>query len=630
MKRTIYMLLLAFLFAAVQAQAKEVKVSGTVTDAATGAALPGVAIKLKGTNQGTTTDSKGKYSLQVPDDKATLVFSYIGYKPKEVKVGNRQVMDVQLSVDNKVLQEVVMTGYATESKVRIRGNATLQGQVAGVQVRKGRGVGLYDAEKLNHNTENYDYIKESSFQSARKSPLSTFSIDVDKASYSNVRRFLNNGQLPPVDAVRIEEMINYFSYDYPQPAGDAPFSVTTELSECPWNKENQLLHIGLQGKDIPTANLPASNLVFLVDVSGSMDTPDKLPLVKAGFRLLVEQLRPQDKIAIVVYAGAAGLVLPPTPGNKKDKIMEALHMLEAGGSTAGGAGINLAYKVAQEQFMPGGNNRVILATDGDFNVGVSSDGELSRLIEKKRETGIALTVLGFGTGNLKDSRMEQLADKGNGNYAYVDNILEAKKVFVNEFGGTLFTIAKDVKLQLEFNPAKVKAYRLIGYENRALQDEDFNDDRKDAGELGSGHTVTALYEIVPAGAKLAAADIAGGNVDDLKYQKTNLSDGATSTDELLTLKLRYKAPDGKQSKLITSTVSTRAVAARATSDNFRFAAAVAAFGMLLRESEFKGNASFAQVLELAEGARGADKEGYRAEFIRLVNSRTLLSDNLAR
>ncbi len=624
------MLLLAFLFAAVQAQAKEVKVSGTVTDAATGAALPGVAIKLKGTNQGTTTDSKGKYSLQVPDDKATLVFSYIGYKPKEVKVGNRQVMDVQLSVDNKVLQEVVMTGYATESKVRIRGNATLQGQVAGVQVRKGRGVGLYDAEKLNHNTENYDYIKESSFQSARKSPLSTFSIDVDKASYSNVRRFLNNGQLPPVDAVRIEEMINYFSYDYPQPAGDAPFSVTTELSECPWNKENQLLHIGLQGKDIPTANLPASNLVFLVDVSGSMDTPDKLPLVKAGFRLLVEQLRPQDKIAIVVYAGAAGLVLPPTPGNKKDKIMEALHMLEAGGSTAGGAGINLAYKVAQEQFMPGGNNRVILATDGDFNVGVSSDGELSRLIEKKRETGIALTVLGFGTGNLKDSRMEQLADKGNGNYAYVDNILEAKKVFVNEFGGTLFTIAKDVKLQLEFNPAKVKAYRLIGYENRALQDEDFNDDRKDAGELGSGHTVTALYEIVPAGAKLAAADIAGGNVDDLKYQKTNLSDGATSTDELLTLKLRYKAPDGKQSKLITSTVSTRAVAARATSDNFRFAAAVAAFGMLLRESEFKGNASFAQVLELAEGARGADKEGYRAEFIRLVNSRTLLSDNLAR
>ncbi|MFD2999445.1 von Willebrand factor type A domain-containing protein [Pontibacter toksunensis] len=623
MKKTICMLLLALLFVGLRAEAQERTVAGTVRDAATNAALPGVTVTIKGTSRGAATDEFGKYTIKVPDDKATLVFDYIGYEQKEVKVGKRQVVDVQLKPDNQVLQEVVVAGYGTERKVRFRGNTTIQGVASGVNVQRAP-VSMADAEVLRHNTENYNYIKESTFKDAKKAPLSTFSIDVDKASYSNVRRFLNNGQKPPVDAVRIEEMINYFSYDYPQPTGDAPFSVITELSECPWNKENQLLHIGLQGKAIPTENLPAANLVFLIDVSGSMDTPDKLPLVKSGFKLLVDQLRPQDKVAIVVYAGAAGMVLPSTPGNNKDKIMQPIEMLEAGGSTAGGAGINLAYALAQEQFVKGGNNRVILATDGDFNVGISSDSELTRLIEKKRDTGIYLTVLGFGTGNLKDSRMEQLTDKGNGNYAYVDNILEAKKVFVNEFGGTLFTIAKDVKLQLEFNPAKVKAYRLIGYENRALQDEDFNDDKKDAGELGSGHTVTALYEIVPANAK--NSDTATGKVDDLKYQETKLSAGAAATDELLTLKLRYKDPESSQSKLITSTVSTKAVPANTTSDDFRFSAAVAAFGMLLRDSEFKGSATYAQVLELAEGALGEDKEGYRAEFVRLVKSKNLLSD----
>ncbi|AKD05756.1 hypothetical protein PKOR_15370 [Pontibacter korlensis] len=625
MKRIIYTLLLVLLFAGLRAEAQERVITGTVRDAGSDKVLPGVSVVLKGTNKGAATDQYGKYSISIPNEKAILIFSFIGYEREEIKVGKQQVIDVLLKPDTKALEEVVVTGYGQQRKISIRGNSALEGKVTGVQVQKHTAAVLYNEVMLPHNTENYNYIQESTFQSAKKNPLSTFSIDVDKASYSNVRRYLSNGQLPPVDAVRIEEMVNYFSYDYLQPTGDAPFSVTTELSVCPWNRENQLLHIGLQGKDIPTDNLPPSNLVFLIDVSGSMSMPEKLPLVKAGFKLLVDQLRPQDKVAIVVYAGAAGLVLPPTTGNSKDKIMEAIEMLEAGGSTAGGAGINLAYKVAQEQYMDGGNNRVILATDGDFNVGVSSDSELERLIEKKRETGIALTVLGFGTGNLKDSRMEQLADKGNGNYAYVDNILEAKKVFVNEFGGTLFTIAKDVKLQLEFNPVHVKAYRLIGYENRTLQAEDFNDDKKDAGELGSGHTVTALYEIVPASAK--GTTTAVGTVDDLKYQDVELNKNAAASDELLTLKLRYKSPEGGASKLITSTVSSKPIVESASSDNFRFSAAVAAFGMLLRNSEFKGIATYAQVLELAQGAQGADKERYRAEFIRMVKSRSLLSEN---
>lgn len=617
MKKQLYTLLLALLMLGLHAHAQSVTVTGTVTDAANGAPLPGVSVTEKGTKSGVATDQFGKYSLQVSGEKAILVFRFIGYQTQEVKVGKRQAVDVQLQVETHTLQEVVVTESVNAKGIRLRGVA------AGVAVQEQRNAYVaYDREVL-HNTENYSQIQESRFQEARKAPLSTFSIDVDRASYSNVRRFLQQGQKPPVDAVRIEEMVNYFSYDYPQPTGEAPFAVYTELSQCPWNKENQLLHIGLQGKKIATDNLPPSNLVFLLDVSGSMASPDKLPLLKSGLNLLVDQLRPQDRVAIVVYAGAAGLVLPSTPGNQKEKIWQALDKLEAGGSTAGGAGINLAYQVAQEQFMKGGNNRIILATDGDFNVGVSSDGALNRLIEEKRESGIFLTVLGFGTGNLKDSRMEQLANKGNGNYAYIDNILEAKKVFINEFGGTLFTIAKDVKLQLEFNPAKVKAYRLIGYENRTLQSEDFNDDKKDAGELGAGHTVTALYEIVP----VSARGTKTASVDELRYQQSQLNKQATDTDELLTLKLRYKDPEGSRSKLITTTVSGKAtVQPGQTSDNFRFAAAVASFGMLLRDSEFKGNATYAQVLELAQSALGNDAEGYRAEFIKLVKSRTLLSD----
>jgi Ca-activated chloride channel homolog len=623
MKKNLFLLFALLLFG-LTATAQSRTITGTVTDANGGSPLPGVSVLIKGSSKGTATDQHGKYSLSIPDDKAVFVFRFIGYATQEIKVGSREVLDVKMQIDNRQLCEVVVTKQSV--------GRALAGKVVGVfsgrdQVQSEMYAPAYapvfDAAPLVHNTENYDFIKENAFLDAQKNPLSTFSIDVDNASYSNVRRFLNQGQRPPADAVRIEEMVNYFNYDYPQPIGDAPFSVTTELSACPWNKANQLLHIGLQGKRVPTDQLPPSNLVFLIDVSGSMFSPDKLPLVKAGLKLLVEELRPQDMVSMVVYAGAAGLVLPSTSGKEKKKIIAALDKLEAGGSTAGGAGINLAYKVAEENFVKGGNNRVILASDGDFNVGVSSDSELQRLIEKKRETGVFLTVLGFGTGNLKDSRMEQLANKGNGNYAYIDNIREAQKVFVNEFGGTLFTIAKDVKLQLEFNPAKVKAYRLIGYENRALANEEFNDDKKDAGDMGSGHTVTALYEIVPAGSD---SDSQAGSVDALKYQKTSLDPKAKRTDEMLTMKLRYKAPDGETSKLLNTTVSSQAIPAVQTSDNFRFSAAVAACGMLLRDSEFKGNSSFPMVLELAKNARGKDEEGYRIEFVNLVKSMGLLSE----
>jgi Ca-activated chloride channel homolog len=465
--------------------------------------------------------------------------------------------------------------------------------------------------------EGYNRIYDNSYQRASNNPLSTFGIDVDTASYSNVRRFINSGVMPPKDAVRLEELINYFTYDYPQPKGDRPFSINTEVANAPWNPQHKLVHIGLQGKSISTKNLPPNNLVFLIDVSGSMNSPDKLPLVKASLKYLVSELRAKDSVTIVVYAGAAGLVLPSTPGNQKEKILDAIDKLEAGGSTAGGAGIQLAYKVARENFIKQGNNRVILTTDGDFNVGVSSDGELVRLIEEKREQGVFLSVLGFGTGNLQDAKMEQLADKGNGNYAYIDSLLEAKKVLVTQMGGTLFTIAKDVKIQVEFNPAKVQAYRLVGYENRVLQNQDFNDDKKDAGELGAGHSVTAIYEIIPVG---IASDVKLPEIDPLKYQPNPVASSASQTDELMQVKLRYKKPNETVSQLITQSVMDKPVKLENASANFRFATAVAAFGMVLRNSEYKGTANFDEVLRLASQAKGEDKEGYRAEFIRLVES----------
>jgi Ca-activated chloride channel family protein len=469
------------------------------------------------------------------------------------------------------------------------------------------------------NTEEYDRIYENIFLDALKNPLSTFSIDVDTASYANVRRFINTNQYPYKDAVRIEEMINYFSYDYPLPKKTQPFAIYTEISGCPWNPDHRLIHIGLQGKMLESKHLPPSNLVFLLDVSGSMEPANKLPLLKKAFKLLVNELGEKDRVSIVVYAGAAGLVLPSTPANQKDKIFTALDRLRAGGSTAGGAGIQLAYKVAWENFIPDGNNRIILATDGDFNVGISSTSELVRTIEDKREKGIFLTILGFGMGNYKDGRMEQIADKGNGNYHYIDNLLEAKKVFVNDMRGTLFTIAKDVKIQVEFNPTKVKAYRLIGYENRLLKKEDFADDTKDAGELGAGHTVTALYEVIPYESKEEVPV-----VGDLKYQVVKIDPKAYRSKEILTVKLRYKKPDGKKSQLLEIPLADKNIALAKASENFKFSAAVAEFGMLLRDSEFKGQSSYEDVLKLAQQGKGQDRHGYRTEFIKLVEMCQLL------
>ena len=470
----------------------------------------------------------------------------------------------------------------------------------------------------NHAAEAYEPVTDNPFLAVGDNPLSTFSIDVDTASYSIVRRYLlQNRQVPPPAAVRIEELVNYFRYDYPQPKGDEPFTANVEVAGCPWNAEHRLVRLGIKGREVARDRRPLSNLVFLVDVSGSMQTPDKLPLVKESLRMLTEQMGENDRVAIVVYAGNSGQVLPSTSGIKKQAILTALDNLQAGGSTNGAQGIELAYQVAEANFVKGGVNRVLLATDGDFNVGVTDRGDLVKLIEKKAAGGVFLTTLGYGMGNLKDATLEQLADKGNGNYAYIDDAREAKKVLVEQMSGTLVTIAKDVKIQVEFNPAQVAAFRLIGYENRILRHEDFNDDKKDAGEIGAGHTVTALYELVPAG---KPAPEAAAGVEPLKYQqKTALTDAAAS-GELFTLKLRYKQPDADKSQLIEAPVKDAGLPyARATGD-FKFAASVALFGMLLRDSPYKGTASFAAALELAQEGRGSDPEGYRAEFIELVRA----------
>lgn len=464
------------------------------------------------------------------------------------------------------------------------------------------------------NTEAYDRIYENDYKSVKDYSLSTFSVDVDTASYSNMRRYLNQGSLPPRDAVRIEELVNYFSYDYQGPDGNVPFATRIELGECPWNKNNRLVHIGIKGKNVSNENTPPRNLVFLLDVSGSMNSSDKLPLLKKAMKMLVNQLGDKDHVSIVVYAGASGLLLPPVSGDNQKKIIESFSRLNAGGSTNGGQGIKLAYQTARKHFRKDGINRVILATDGDFNVGITNQGDLTRLIEKERESGVFLTVLGFGMGNLKDSTMEKLADKGNGNYAYIDNVAEARKVLVEQMGSTLNTIAKDVKIQVEFSPKHVKAYRLIGYENRMLKAEDFNNDKKDAGEIGAGHTVTAIYEVIPAGSKWT-----GDSIDPLKYQNTNTLSQAASNGEVLTLKIRYKAPDGTKSKLLTSVLHRANDVGSKTSDDFRFSAAVASFGMMLRDSKHKGQSSYAMVKKLAKGAYANDVHGYRAEFVRLVN-----------
>lgn len=482
---------------------------------------------------------------------------------------------------------------------------------------------LDPSQPLPADREGYANITENEFTSPRVEPLSTFSIDVDGASYSNARGLLTAGRLPPADAVRVEEFINYFKYSYPEPSGEHPFSIATEVAACPWEPQHKLVRIGLKAKSIPVKDLPPSSLTFLVDTSGSMAGPDRLGLVQAGLRLLVEQLRPQDRVAIVAYAGSAGLVLPSTKGSDKAAILAAIDALQSGGSTAGGQGIVLAYKTANENFLKKGNNRVILATDGDFNVGVSSDGELQKLIEKERESGVYLTVLGVGRGNYQDAKMEQLADKGNGNFAYLDDIMEARRVLVKEMGGTLVTLAKDVKLQVEFNPARVQAYRLIGYENRRLAAQDFNDDKKDAGELGAGHTVTALYEVVPPGVKRETP-----GVDPLKYQapRAGAEPQGEAGRELLTVKFRYKKPSGGPSLLLSRPLADESREFAAASEDFRWAVSAAGFGLVLRDSKHRGDLSLAQVRTLAQGARGADDDGMRAEMIRLVERAELLKN----
>ncbi|MEQ8361290.1 MAG: von Willebrand factor type A domain-containing protein [Cyclobacteriaceae bacterium] len=613
MKRKIFAMLIMVLSTIGLTLGQGRTITGTVS-MTNGLPLKGVNVLLVGSSESTATDRQGKYFITVPARGGTLLFSISGFQSQELKIGTANTINVVL---NSVPLPLVEAEDHAEMKLKSTkrydmGKSLSTGSHAPSQYR--------EVQQPEWNTEEYDGINENIFHGALQNPLSTFSIDVDAASYSNIRRFINNGQRPPKDAVRIEEMINYFQYDYQQPKGSDPFSIYTEISRAPWNENHRLVHIGLQGKKIPTENLPASNLVFLIDVSGSMSSANKLPLLKASFKLLVNQLRAQDRVAIVVYAGAAGLVLPSTSGACKEEIIEALDNLQAGGSTAGGAGIELAYKVAKENFKDGGNNRVIIATDGDFNVGSSSNASMERLIEEKRGDGVFLTALGYGMGNYKDSKMEILADKGNGNYAYIDNILEAQKVLVNEFGGTLFTIAKDVKLQVEFNPAKVQAYRLIGYENRVLRNEDFNNDNKDAGDLGSGHTVTALYEIIPVGVESEFYKI-----DELKYQNLVNNSFAATSKELLTVKFRYKDPSENKSKLIVHPLKDNVNQFEKTSDNFRWSAAVAGFGMILRESEFAKGFTVDQVLQLAQDARGVDKEGYRLEFINLVRTQSMVA-----
>lgn len=597
-KSAVCAILVMVLASGTTAWAQNLRVKGVVTTASDGSPLVGCSVQLKGSSRGAVTNVNGQYEISAAKGDY-LVFSYVGYK-QVTKTVTSAKLDVQMVEDQAILQECVVVGYGTMQKSMLCGSVVTRNPAV-----------AYDRV----NTEEYKSIRENGFKQAQKTPLSTFSIDVDAASYSNMRRMLNDGQLPPADAVRTEELVNYFSYNYPQPTGNDPVRITTEAGNCPWNAAHRLVRIGLKAKEIPTGNLPASNLVFLIDVSGSMYGAERLGLVKSSLKLLVNNLRDKDRVAIVVYSGNAGLKLEATSGSDKQKIKDAIDDLEAGGSTAGGQGIQLAYKTARKNFMQGGNNRVILCTDGDFNVGVSSNEGLEQLIERERKSGVFLTVLGYGMGNYKDSKMQTLAEKGNGNHAYIDNMQEANRVLVNEFGATLHTVAKDVKLQVEFNPSQVQAYRLVGYESRLLNDEDFNNDAKDAGELGAGHTVTAFYEIIPTGVK---SDFAG-KVDDLKYQTNPAAALKSFTSvELLTVKLRYKEPDGNVSKKLELPL----VDAKGdnVSSDFRFAAAVAMFGQLLRDSDYKGDASYDRVISLAKQGLNSDEKGYRREFIRLVEA----------
>jgi Ca-activated chloride channel family protein len=600
-----------FLVPVPAAQVRSGIITGTVVDSS-GAVLPGANVTITGPEQrSTVTDSRGQFSfVRLAGGEYQVEATLAGFATARhvllLAEGRTEQIKLELRV-GALTETVTVTGAATVVDVQsVRAGFVPAQTVAftGGLPPDRRFVGPF-------NTERYDFVEENRFHRVDADPLSTFSIDVDTASYANVRRFLTDGELPPAGAVRIEELINYFRFDYAQPSARYPFSITTELTACPWNPEHRLALVGLQGRALEQREPAPRNLVFLLDVSGSMTPLDKLPLVQTAMRMLTDILTERDRVAIVVYAGASGLVLPSTPGDRKERIRQALDRLEAGGSTNGAEGITLAYQVARDNFVRGGVNRVILATDGDFNVGISDESELVRLIERQRQSGIFLSVLGVGTDNLNDSAIEKLADKGNGNYAYLDSVREARKVLVQEANATLETIAKDVKIQIEFNPREVAAYRLIGYDNRVLNDEDFNDDTKDAGEIGAGHSVTALYEIVPVGVKVDASSI-----DRLRYQRETRETRAAGSGELLTVKVRYKAPDGKTSQLLSRALMNRPSAMTA---NLGFASAVAEFGMLLRASGYVGTGSFASASDRARKFLGDDNDGYRGEFVQLID-----------
>ncbi len=646
----------------------ETTITGKMTDAKTGEAIAfgTVALYQKGVLiKGTESDIDGNYHfLEVKPGTYDIEASLIGYANQKIvglviKPGRTHKVDFQLS-DDAILLDVgvqvksfkvpliqidntIQGSTVTAQKIRnlpFKGVNVLQNKAANGEEVKVRGsranetVYFIDGIRVtgsivpeNHhesgNTESYAEINENKFVDVQDESLSTFALDVDRAAYSNVRRFINGGQLPPPDAVRIEEMINYFVYDYPLPKGNDILGVTTHMTECPWNQGLKLLHVGVQSKKVDVKNLPPSNLVFLIDVSGSMGVPEKLPLVIASLKVLVNQLRPEDKVAIVTYAGYAGVALPSTFAAEKQKIMDVLDGLQSGGSTAGAQGIITAYQIALDNFIPKGNNRVILATDGDFNVGLSDNRGLEKLIEEKRNSGVFLSVLGYGMGNYKDDKMQILADKGNGNHAYIDDMTEAVKVLGDEFGGTMFTLAKDVKFQIEFNPDKVRYYRLVGYENRMLEKEDFNDDAKDGGELGMGHQMTAIYELV-------LADNQNGllMVDPLKYQENpKTKDKKQYTDEWATIKFRYKDPDSSKSKKWEQVISGPVKPLDDLFDDVKFSVAVTYAGMLLRGISTLDSKSYEEMISLASASRGKDEDGYRAEFVRLMKTASELAQS---
>ena len=605
------------------AQSERGMIAGSIKDAS-GAVLPGAAVEAVGPMTATAvTDARGDFRIVnlIPGDY-TVTAMLAGFSKTTTRATVTARVETRLTLELQVgslAETITVTGHTpavdVQSAARLAPVAPATQSIFGFA---GPRAEFDRRTRGRHNTESYEHLDENGFKHVGADPLSTFSVDVDTASYANVRRFLNEGRLPEAGAVRIEELVNYFRLPYAAPDGDEPFAITTELAECPWNPKHRLALIGIQGRQLPPREPAPRNLVFLLDVSGSMSDPDKLPLVQSAMRLLVDALNERDRVAIVLYAGASGLALPSTPGTDKAKISRAIAELRPGGSTNGAAGIQLAYTVARQHFIRGGVNRVVLATDGDFNVGVTSQDALVRLIEQERESGVFLSVLGVGTGNLKDSTMEKLAGKGNGNYAYLDSLHEARKVLVRELGGTLTTIAKDVKIQVEFNPLAVDGYRLIGYEDRLLANEDFDDDAKDAGDIGAGHSVTALYEIVPKGERTP-----GTPVKALKYQQQPRTTAAARGDELMTVAVRFKQPDGRDSRRVAHTVRN---APRPMTANLGFASAVAEFGMLLRGSEHAGRASYSAAIDRARRYSSDDRYGYQAEFISLAERAAQLAD----